>query len=1063
MKKGLLISLLLLLAFIVQAQQYRSTLLAIDDGSPVEGATVSVLHGNIKTSSKPGGHFIINCKPGDSLIITHTNFYPKWIMITAAALPSTITLQPNIRRLNEVQVSSVNTGYQALPKERMTGSFEKIDNKLFNQQVSTSVLPRLEYITNGLTFDKKTSQLSSGITIRGLSTIRGPKAPLIVLDNFPYDGDISNINPNDVESITILKDAAAASIWGTRAGNGVIVITTKKARLNQPFRIEISNNITMGEKPNLFYYNNITPADYIDLEQFLYGKGYYNSMISSASRPVLSPVIELLIKKTNGSMSPTEADAKINAMRSQDLRTQFHRFMYQSSVNHQHALNIRGGTDKITYLFSAGYDNNIGNLAEKYRRLSFTSENTFKINNRIGLSAGLTFLQTNSAEGKIGYNNLSATGGRLPLYTLLADESGNAIPVMRQYRQPFLDTAGAGKLLDWDYYPLTDHNNISSTNRVNTIIGNLGLNLSILKGLSADIKYQLQRQSAASEILYDEESHYARDMVNSYSQLNRATGIVTYKVPKGGILSGSNSLMQAHNLRGQLNYAYKKKRHEVNILAGGEIRQTVNTGTSSILYGYNKNIMTMTNVDHTTAFPNYVTGSTAFIPSPGPPRETNNRFISFFANAGYTYSNKYTITLSGRRDASNLFGVRTNDKWAPLWSAGLGWDISKERFYHVKAVPYLKLRATYGVSGNADPSNSAVTVLTYQANSPYTLSPTANISQFANPELRWEKVSMFNIGIDFRAFSNRLHGSIEYYRKQAKDLFGNAPVDYTTVATFRLDKNVASMKGSGWDISLNSINIDGAFTWVTNLNLNTNKDKVMEYNLPNRQATSFLGGGIAISAIPGKPVYSVYTYRWAGLDPLTGDPMGYINGKASKDYTLFTGAAYPVDSLVYNGPAFPVVFGSMGNSFSYKGLTLTARIAYKFGHYFVRSSVNYVNLFASRQGHGDYALRWQKPGDEEHTNVPSMVYPVVSRREQFYGNSEVLVEKADHVRLQYITLSYDLIQAFKKMRVRNLEFFVNINNLGIIWRANKHGIDPDYRENTILPTKNYAIGIRTTL
>jgi len=1058
MKTILLLAFIILLTCNLQAQNCNAILLTKDNHEPIAGAIVNVLHSNIKTVSQNNGQFTFNCKAGDSILITHSNFYPVWLQVTVKGLPSTIEMQTNIRRMEEVQI---NTGYQALPKERATGSFEKIDNRLFNQQVSTSIISRLEFITNGLQFDRKTTQLSTGITIRGLSTIRGPKAPLIILDNFPYDGDISNINPNDVESITILKDAAAASIWGTRAGNGVIIITTKKAKYNHPLRIEFNNNISIAQSPDLYYYNNITPSDYIDLEQFLYSKGYYTANINSSSRPVLSPVIELLVKKANGSIPAAEVDAKINAMRSQDIRHEFNRYMYQMAINQQHALNVRCGTDKINYLFSAGYDNNIGNLNEKYRRLSFTSENTYKLNNRIQLFMGISFLQTNSAEGKISYTNLSTGSGRLPIYSLLADVAGNAIPVMRQYRQPYLDTAGTGKLLNWNYYPLTDHKDINSTNRVNTIIANSGLHAGIIKGLTADIRYQYQRQSGNNHILYDEGSFYARNMVNSYSQLNRSTGVVTYKIPKGGILTGTNALMQAHNLRGQMNYAKKWKEHELNALAGAEVRQTVSTNNSFIWYGYYKHLLTVGNIDATTAWPNYITGSTSFIPTANSPNETNNRFISFFGNASYTYHGKYTLTISGRRDASNLFGVRTNDKWAPLWSAGAAWEISKENFFTVKTVSYLKLRATYGVSGNADPSNAAVTVLTYQDNSPYTLSPMANISQYANPDLRWEKVAMFNAGIDFRVFGNRLQGSVEYYRKNARDLFGNAPVDYTTVATNRLDKNVASMLGTGWDITLNSININKIFSWTTNLNLSINKDKVIDYNLPNRQATNFLGGGIAISAIPGKPVYSVYTYKWAGLDPTTGDPMGYVNGIASKDYTLLTGAAYPVDSLVYNGPAFPVLFGSMGNSISYKGFTLTARLAYKFGYYFLRSSVHYVNLFASRQGHGDYALRWQKPGDEQFTNVPSMVYPVVSRREQFYNNAETLVARADHIRLQYITLEYDIKQTLKKLPVRNCNLYININNLGIIWRANKQGIDPDYRESALLPSKNIAIGLRT--
>jgi hypothetical protein len=321
---------------------------------------------------------------------------------------------------------------------------------------------------------------------------------------------------------------------------------------------------------------------------------------------------------------------------------------------------------------------------------------------------------------------------------------------------------------------------------------------------------------------------------------------------------------------------------------------------------------------------------------------------------------------------------------------------------------------------------------------------------------------MLNIGIDFKALKNRLQGSVEYYHKKGKDLLGFAAVDYTAVPTDRIAKNVAGMRGSGWDISLNTVNIDKKFQWVSSLNFNTNKDRVTSYYLSTRAATSYLNGGLGISAVEGRPVYGVYAYSWAGLDKQTGDPLGYVNGQPSKDYNTLLAAAYPIDSLKFIGNALPAVFGSFANTISYKGLSLTVRLSFKAGYYFLRNSIHYNNLFGSRQGHGDIAQRWQKPGDEAFTNVPSMVYPAVSRRDQFYNNAEILAEKGDHIRMQYITLSYNLKTCFKKLPVSAAEIYMNANNLGIIWRANKKGIDPDYRDNTILPALNFAFGLRAT-
>jgi len=1056
----LFVSLLLTLTLHAQRNEKKchAVLLSAEDGTVVNAAVISYWPGNVHTISDNKGSFEINCA-ADSLRITHVNFVPLSISLkNKNGLAGAIRLQPLVKQLDEVQV---NTGYQSLPKERATGSFEKINNQLFNQQVSTNVMERLEWIANGMYTDRKTNQLSTNYTIRGLSTIKGPRAPLVIVDNFPYEGDLNNINPNDVESITILKDAAASSIWGTRAGNGVIVITTKKARFSQPLRVEVNSNISIAEKPGLFYYNNIGPSDFIDVEQFLYSKGYFNSMITSSSRPVLSPVVELLIKKANGTLTAADADAKINALRSHDLRDDFDKYMYQPAVNKQYAVNLRGGSNNIAYLFSAGYDNNTGSLNDKYNRSSFRSENSFRISSKLQLTTSITYSQSNSKDGRIGYGTISTANGRPPMYTRLTDDAGNPVAVIKQYRQPYLDTAGGGKLLNWNYYPIDEHNHLSNTNRIQSLIGDLSINYKIIKGLSADIKYQYQNQNSNTTTLYDQESFSARNMINSYSQLNRATGVVTYKVPKGGILNNSNSQLTSHNIRGQLNLSRLWTKHEITAIAGTEIRETNTTGNSGTTYGYNSDILTFSSVDYANTYPNYVTGSSSFIPSGISFNDKLNRSVSFYGNAAYTFNSKYSFTISGRRDASNLFGVHTNDKWTPLWSAGTGWDISKEKFYHFKPVPYLKFRATYGFSGNADPGNAAVSVISYQANSTYTLAPTARIDQFGNPDLRWEKVGMLNIGVDFNAFAGRLQGSVEYYHKKAKDLFGSAAVDYTAVATYRLERNVATMKANGWDISLNSVNLKGAVGWTSNLNFSINKDEVVDYYLTNKQALNYVGGGIAISALQGRPVYAVYSYRWAGLDPVNGDPRGYINGAVSKDYNSFTGTNYLVDSLVYNGPAFPTKFGSFGNTITWKNFSLTARLAYKFGYYFMRSSINYTNLFGSRQGNGDYSLRWQQTGDELNTNVPSMVYPAVARRDQFYGGSEVLVEKGDHIRLQYVTLSYDLKNLkYKWLPFSTFNFYVNANNLGIIWRANNHGIDPDYRDNSILPPKNIAVGLK---
>jgi len=321
---------------------------------------------------------------------------------------------------------------------------------------------------------------------------------------------------------------------------------------------------------------------------------------------------------------------------------------------------------------------------------------------------------------------------------------------------------------------------------------------------------------------------------------------------------------------------------------------------------------------------------------------------------------------------------------------------------------------------------------------------------------------MLNIGIDFKVLGDRLSGTIEYYQKHASDLLATVPIDYTAgLGPTTLIKNVGSMKGNGLDLTLNSLNLNGPVKWTTSLNLNTNSDKIEDYYFTSNAANVVASSGIA--GLKGKPVVGVYSYPWAGLDPATGDPQGYINGHTSKDYATLAGPSLSLDDIQYNGPANPKIFGSLGNTLSWKGFTISAWITYKFGYYFKRRSINYSSLIRSGDGHLDFVKRWQKPGDEKITNVPSFVYPAMSGRDEFYSNSAILVDKGDHVRLQYINISYDFGKSqFRKLPIDHLQLYANINNIGILWRSNKDDIDPEIAGDAVPAPKSTAIGLRLT-
>lgn len=961
--------------------------------------------------------------------------------------------------LEEVEVFS--TGYQQLPKERSTGAFSHISEKVLNEQVSTDILSRLEAVANGVNINR-TLTGSPGLTIRGLSSIQGEKSPLIVVDNFPYEGDLQNINPNDVANITLLKDAAAASIWGARAGNGVIVITTKSGALNQPLRISANANLTVSSKPDLHYLPVLSATDYIEVEKFLFSNKHNFSDTLSRQHAPFTPLYELLFAQQKGLISQAEAEQTIGEWAKIDLRDEYLNMMYRPAFKQQYALNLNGGAQRATWYFSTGYDRNVDELYATYERFNLNFQHTYRPIQGLQLSSGIRYTNSNSRNGRTEYGSIRMNNGELPPYTAFRDGNGALLPITRSYRQSYIDTVGGGQLLDWNYY-MDDYLHLKNSNSLNDVLLNFGARYEATDWLNFDAKYQFEKQQSNLDMLYGQNSHFSRNLVNQYTQL-RPDQTPLHIISPGGIYDPSMNQLISHSLRGQVNVAHEMGKHHIVGLLGVETRSISSDSRTNRFYGYSPEVGTFSNVDLTTTYPSIVTGSRSFIPDNTGFSNRENRFLSVFANAAYTYSRRYILSFSARRDASNLFGVNTNDKWNMLWSLGGAWNISQEEFYTMDWLPYAKLRVTHGVSGNVDLGRSAVTTINYvSAANPHTKHKIARFNQFGDPELRWERVGMTNLAFDFAGKDNRLSGSIDFFFKRATDLFGPAEIDYTTGTSITLTKNVAAMKGRGADIMLNSINLkNDKWSWSTNLNLSWYKDEVEDYFRSDVNGRFYVTNERpAITGVIGKPLYAMYSYQWKGLDGETGAPVGYINGHHSQNYNAIVGDSTLIADLVYSGPAIPVVYGSMGNTFSWKNISLSFRIQYNFGYYYRRNSLDYYGLFASGRGHAEYAQRWQKPGDELTTTVPAMVYPVNSNRSTFYGGAEINAERGDHIRLQYVNLVYDLFSTKgEKSRIfREASIYVNVANLGILWAANKEGLDPEYRSSPP-PSRTISVGTR---
>lgn len=1035
----------------------------------IGGASILSLKTGDKTITEKNGRFTLKAMVPDTLAICCIGYAETAYVLHTHQTDEAIVLQSLEKEIEEVLV---NTGYQNLKPNEVNGSVTVIDNATLNLQNGTNILQRLNGVTNGLSFNvgkrNTNPQNKTNIMVRGHSTINGPLDPLIVLDNFVYEGDIDNINPDDIESVTILKDASATSIYGARGGNGVIVITSKRGRFNQAVQVDFRASTMITAIPDLSPFKTMENKDYIDMERMLYERGNFNADINRSNRQMLTPVVDILNRKAKGMLSEQQAEAWIKQYEKGDFLKQYSDAFYQKGNTNQYHIGLRGGSERHSWSLSGNLNKTTDQQNNGEDRINLRLSNTLKVADWI--SVGVDG-QVNDRKNVIGtvpsVSELRTFTGRAPVpYVLLYDEEGREIPFSR-YNSLYLDTVGNGALLDWHYYPIRERKLVTTTSNARELLGVFYTEIKPFSGLKIIGSYQYQRQETGAETHYDCNSYFMRDLINRFAQINRTTRKVTYPVPLGGRLSISNRLLSSQLFRIQPSYAKVWQEHNFNAMAGFEVREVKSSGNGMHIYGYNHDPLLRVTVDPVNRLPVRPSGTMSIAGSPSIDPDIISRFVSVYGNAFYSFKDRYSLSGSIRRDGSNIYGLTTNDKWKPLWSVGLGYELTNESFFKSEFVDYLKLRATLGYSGNVDLSRSALPVAGYGTGDAVLGSlPIAAISTPSNPSLRWEQVEQVNLGVDFRAWKGRFSGSLEYYAKESTDLYGPGAYDYTTWGQqASIVMNTADLMGRGVDVQLRVVPLQKAFLWSSSVIINYNRSKVSRYHIARDDFRSELDriismNGDQIFPIEGRPLYNIAGYRWGGLDE-QGDPTGYLNGERSKDYVAIredvrlNGDAHGGASFI--GTTVPVLTGGWLNELYYRNIALSWNVTYRTGYYFRRQSINFGGLISGGAGHSDYALRWQQAGDEDKTDVPSFIYPLtVKDRNAFYLNSAHLSEKADHIRLQFVNLSYHLNSTMKYLP-KSMRIFLNASDLGILWRANKHGLDPDY-PYSIRPSQTYSIG-----
>lgn len=845
-----------------------------EKGNPMPNASIRVKGKDAVFNTNDKGEFVIKGVADNAvLIISYVGYKQLEISVKDAIMPLEIKLNQVTGELEEVKVV-YNTGFQLIDRTRSTGSFVQIDNELLNRRVGSNIIDRLEGVTNGLLFDRRVvnGTPKNNLQIRGFYSLDEQTAsPLIILDNFPYYGDINNINPNDIESVTILRDAAAASIWGAKAGNGVIVLTSKKGKFEQPLQISANYNISVQGKPKLFNLPILGTSDWIDLEKFYFSKGAYEDQINSFIPPPLSAVTDILLKQRNGVIDQKTADTQIDALRSQDVRNDFLKYIYRNAVNQISNLNLSGGSSTNTYRMSIGYDKSLSELiGNKNDRISINLSNAYRPINALLLNFDVGYSITSATNNSFGgfqsviYNRGGYGTAYFPmsLYTRLADDQGNPLAIPYQFSLDFTNTLGNGQLLDWSYNPLKEQAFRNNKSRGQAFLGSFQASYKPFSFLSANFSYRYQRNRSETNDLNDETQYSTRFLINNYTNLSASNAAQRYPVPRGGILFSNVVNLESHGLRGQINFDHTfGSDHMVSSLMGFNLDQARNFSNRNTSFGYNTNL-NVTNVDLVNKYPTIIFGGAPFlIPANVGFDDTFNRSVSVFSNFSYSYRKRYTATGSIRRDASNLFGVTTNNKWKPLWSAGLGWNISNEPFYEMEFLPVLSLRTSYGYAGNINNTIAAYNILGYQPATSSTLTnlPYAIVTKLGNPDLKWEEVNTINFGIDFASKGQIFSGSIEYYKKKSKDVIAPRLLDQTTGYSTILT-NSAGLKGNGINIALNVKIISSRnFNWNSSLNISSAKYKVTELSLPDFTGEGYgPAAGITIARIVGLSPWCVF-------------------------------------------------------------------------------------------------------------------------------------------------------------------------------------------------------------
>ncbi|WP_160716874.1 SusC/RagA family TonB-linked outer membrane protein [Chitinophaga solisilvae] len=1033
-----------------------------EKGEPLPGVTI-LLKGSSRgaVTDNEGAFSFTAGAEGDAVLIVQMIGYIRQEIAVNGRSHLQITLRADVHNLENVTIS---TGYKKIPKYQLTGAASLVTQKEYDQRVAVTgnFLESLEGKVPGLVYNSQSGELS----IRGVSTFDAVKKPLIVVDGFPTEIDLNTINPIDIVSISVLRDAAAAAIYGVRASNGVIVVETKRGKSGKA-RLSMRATTAFQESPDFGYLRFAGAQEFVSLQEAVFRRTKPDESAYIAYGRPMSPATAILFDEQQKRITPAAARQKLDSLGGSDNTQEYKNLFYRTRMASNVNLDISGGNERSTYLLGVNYiaEQPVNNRS-KNNQLILNIANTYQLSKRLKMDFRGVYAHA-----------VSENGTTAPLtdfypYEKLADANGIPLAVAQGTNREYLNFGVsrlrnnrllAVGLYDQLYYPYRELTANTTKTKTNTFRAQARVEGKINEWMSAEAGGNYELQQGVQNNLLDEQSYTVRKLLNLKATKGPDGRALFIDIPQGNILRRTDQKVLNYTLRAQLNFDNRSARslHEVSGILGAEQRKTTGESYLNSYFGYDPQSLLSrpVNMQRATlygnaAFPDVTQfGGGMTLTEYLNETSSDRRFLSWYAQGTYIYNSKYIVTGSYRIDQSNLFGVDPKYKFRPLWSAGGAWRLHMENFLKdVSWISELKLNATTGFNGNVPVSNNgAFLILASQLNNMFEVSQPSNyVITPENQSLRWETTQTYNLRLDYGFFNNRLFGSLDYYHKKTKDVFGQYDADPTSGFN-QYNANTATIRNSGIDLLISSVNLrNRRFEWRTSLTASLNNNKVLAVKAGEYKTSE----DITSSRInrQGYPMDAIFSYNYGGLTD-KGKPFVY-DTKGGRHILDFYGNAVvdvAFEDLIYNGTTTPKYVLGLNNQFSIGDFDLSFLFMYYGGHIMRVEPPNPANLGSYGtmllKGSSDY---WKQPGDELRTNIPGIApgtlqdpYYFPSYARYGYRYASQFVRRADYIRLRDLIITYNpKFNFIRRMGLSQTQLRLQGQNL-FYYTFSGNDIDPD--------------------